>query len=183
MSVTTPGRAAPAKKSRRGRETGLDMVRSMLLILLVVFPIWFLAQPPGSDAKKIRVVDTAADITAFAQAAPGLPVPGPLPAGWRATSSTLAPGALRIGWVTAGGQYAEYDASTGPAGQFLPGATGSGTQVGTFRIGSVVWQQYRDGDGHTSLVQQRSGGTVVVGGLRETSTLEELRVLASAVGS
>ena len=181
MSVATPGRAAPAK-SRRGRETALDMFRSIGLIMLIVIPIWFLAQPPGSDAKKIRVVDPTADIRAYTQAAPGVPVPGALPTGWRATSSTLEPGALRIGWVTPAGQYAEYDSSTAPAGQFLPEATGQGRQVGTFRIAGVDWQQYSDGDGHTSLVQQRAGGTVVVGGLRETSTLEELRALAASVG-
>lgn len=181
MSVATPARGSAPRKKSRGRETAGDMVRSIGLIMVIVVPIWFLAQPPGSDAKTIRVVDPTSDIRAFSQAAPGVPVPGTLPTGWRATSSTLDPGALRIGWVTPTGQYTEYDASTQPAAAFLPGITGSGSEVGTFRIGGVVWQQFSDGDGHTSLVREQPTGTVVVGGVRETTTLDELHALAAAV--
>ena len=177
----TPGRTAPAKKKSRGRETAGDMIRSIGLIMIVVVPIWFLARPPSGDAEKIRVVDPTSDITAFAQAVPGAPVPGPLPPDWRATSSTLDPGALRVGWVTPSGQYAEYAASTGSAAAFLPGITGSDRAVGSFRIGTVTWQQYTDGDGHTSLVREQAGATVVVGGVRETTTLEELSSLAGDV--
>lgn len=188
MSVATPGSAtpgraapAPAKKKSRGRETAGDMIRSMGIIMLIVIPIWFFAQPPSSDAKRIRVIDPSADISSFVQAAPGAPVPGGLPADWRATSSTLDPGSLRIGWVTPMGEYAEYAASTTPAAAFLPTITGSGQQVGSFRVGAVTWQQYDDGDGHTSLVREQSGTTVVVGGERETTTLDELSALAGAV--
>ena len=188
MSVATPGSAtpgraapAPARKKSRGRETAGDMIRSMGIIMIIVIPIWFLAQPPSSDSKALRVVDPGPDITAFSQAAPGAPVPVGLPSTWRATSSTLDPGALRIGWVTPSGEYAEYDASTSPAAAFLPDATGSASQVGTFTVGPVTWQQYSDRDGHTSLVLERSGATVVVGGVRETTTLDELGQLAAAV--
>ncbi len=165
-------------KKKRGRESALDMVRSLGLILLIIIPVWFLAQPPASDVKPIRVVDPTADIRSFAQAAPGVPVPGMLPAGWRATSSTLEPGSLRIGWVTPTEQYAEYAAGTGPDTVAL---TGRGNEVGTFVVAGVTWRQFADGDGHTSLLRTAGGGTVVVGGVRETATLDELRVLAAAV--
>lgn len=158
------------------------MIRSLGLVMLIVVPVWFLAQPPKSDEQSLRVVDPSFDVRSFTSAAPGVPVPGALPAGWRATNSTLEPGALRIGWVTPTGQYAEYDASTRPAAEFLPGTTGNGSRVGTFEVGRVSWQQFSDADGHTSLVREVGGGSVVVGGLRETTTLEELRVLAAAVG-
>lgn len=178
MSVATP---AARTRTKRGRETPTDMLRSLGLILLVVVPVWFLAQPGTGDAKQIRVVPIASDVAAFHAAAPGVPVPGALPAGWRATSSTPAPGALRIGWVTAQGQYAEYDATTAPAAPFLSDATGKGDEVGTLDVSGVVWRQFRDADDHTSLVREAGGGTVVVGGLRETATLSELRDLAAAV--
>jgi hypothetical protein len=180
MSVATPGRAAPAK-SRRGRETAFDMIRSLALIMLLVVPIWWLARPPSSDSQAIRPIDPTADITSFRSAVPGVPVPGGLPEQWRATSSTLEPGALRIGWVTPSGEYAEYDASTAPPAQFLPEATGDGREVGTVQVGDVAWRQLSDADGHDSLVLERAGATVVVGGFRETTTLDELRVLAAAV--
>jgi hypothetical protein len=111
-------------------------------------------------------------------------VPGPLPPGWRATSSTLEPGALRIGWVTPSGEYAEYLSGTAPAAQVLPDSTGSATQTGTVQVGTgqaVEWREFSDRDGHTSLVREQAGATVVVGGLRETATAEELRELAAAV--
>ncbi len=179
MSVATAAPPTRAKK-KRGRESAGDMVRSLGLILLIVVPVWFFAQPPSSDQKTLRTVDPAADIASFAQAAPGVPVPGPLPAGWRATSSTLQPGSLRVGWVTPSGEYAEYDGVAGPAPD-LAAETGSGAQVGTFDVDGVTYRQLRDGDGHTSLVRVAPGGAVVVGGVRQTSTLEELRVLAAAV--
>lgn len=181
MPVSAPAVPAPPKK-KRGRETAADMVRSIGLILLIVVPVWFLAQPPDSDVKSVRVVDTAADVASFRQAAPQVPVPGALPADWRATSSTLEPGSLRIGWVTPTDEFAEYSASTGPADAFLADATGRGSEVGTFVVDGTTWRQFSDADGHTSLVQSVGGGTVVVGGVRETTTLEELRVLAAAVG-
>ncbi len=186
MSVATSAPTAP-KKRKRGRESATDMVRSLGLVLLIVVPVWFLAQPPKSDEQSLRVVDPSSDVRSFSSAAPGVPVPGALPAGWRATSSTAEPGALRIGWVTPTNEYAEYDASTRPAAEFVPGSTGNGSRVGTFDVGGVAWQQFRDADGHTSLVREVGSdgvtvGSVVVGGLRETTTLEELRVLAAAVG-
>ena len=179
MAAASP--TSPAKpRARRGRESAGDMVRSLGLVMLIVVPLWFLAQPPAGDEQEVRVVDPAADVASFRRAAPGVPVPGPLPAGWRATSSTLEPGALRIGWVTPAGEYAEYSATTGPATD-LPGRTGAATEAGSTTVAGIAYRQYDDGQDHTSLVREAGGGTVVVGGVRETTTLEELRVLAAAV--
>ena len=171
---------APPKR-KRGRETAGDMLRSMGLILLIVIPVWYLAQPPDSDEQAIRVVDPTADIRSYQQAAPGVPAPTGLAADWRSTSSTLEPGRLRIGYVTPDDEYAEYASSTGPADTFLPDISGQAQQVGTFDVGGVTWRQLRDRDDHTSLVREVAGATVVVGGVRETTTLEELRTLAASV--
>ncbi len=181
--MTTPQRppAPVAKKKKRGSETAGDMIRSMGLVMLIVVPLWFLAQPPKSDEQAIRVVDPTADVRAFRAAAPGLPLPAATPQGWRPTSSTLDPGSLRIGYVLPANGYAEYAASTAPAAGFLPGITGDAEQVATFDVEGVPWQQYRDAGGHDSLVRTVGGGTVVVGGVREIATLDQLRTLALAV--
>lgn len=183
MSVensTEPRPVAPSRK-KRGRETAGDMIRSLLVVFALVVPLWFLAQPPKSDSQTLRVVDPTADVSAFRAAAPGVPTPT-TPAGWKPTSSTPdLPASLRIGYVVPGEQYAEYAASTGAAGAFLPGITGNGSRVGSFTVGGTDWQLWRDGDGHTSLVQTLPAGTVVVGGVRETASLDQLRTLALTV--
>ena len=154
------------------------MIRSLGLIMILVVTLWWLAQPPDSDEARIRVVDPARDIAVLQQAAPGVPAPRGLPPQWRATSSTLEPSGLRIGYVTPIEQYAEYAVSDRP--EFLGDITGQGREVGTQQIGDVTWRQYADAADHTTLVRQVAGRTVVVGGLRETTTLEELLVLAEA---
>ena len=180
MQETTTPAGPPARK--RGRETVRDMVLSLAVCIAVIVPIWYLGQPPPGDSKAIRVVDTAADVAAFRAAAPGVPVPGPLPEGWRPTSSTLADGQLRIGYVTPDDGYAEYAArGDGGAGAFLQDQTGRGTAGSTLTVGGRRFTLYDDRKGHTSLVEQGSAGTVVVGGLREKAGDDELSELAAAL--
>ena len=184
--AATPTGTAPARK--RGRETVRDMLLSLAVCVAVIVPVWFLGQPAPSDSKALRVVDTAADLSAFRAAAPGVPAPGPLPKGWRPTSSTLAGGQLRIGYVTPDDGYVEYAGQGGSQAQrggsveaFLREQTGRGTAGTTLAVGDRRFTLYSDGDGHTSLVDARPAGTVVVGGLRETAEDDELAELAGAL--
>jgi hypothetical protein len=168
----------------RGRETAADMVRSLGLVLLVVVPIWFFAQPPDRDEAELRVVDPAADISAFTADVPAAPVPGTLPAQWRPTSSAYEgqPTGLRIGYVTPGEQYAEYAASTGPREDFVDDITGDrAEQLDPVVVRGQTWEQYRDQDGSLSLVRSYGDATVVVGTLRATASLDELRVLLGSL--
>ena len=154
------------------------MVRSLGLVMLIVVPIWFFAQPPESDSQALRVVDPGPDVAQLLESAPGVPVPRALPEGWRSTSSTLDPQGLRIGYVTPSGEYAEYAASSRP--EFVNEITGGGTQVAERPLGGQTWRQYVDGDDHTTLVREAAGRAVAVGGVRETTTLAELEQLATA---
>jgi len=171
--------APPPATRRRGRETATDMLRSLGVVLLLVLALWFLAQPPKGDEQDLRVVDPTSDIAQLQSAAPGVPAPHRLPAQWRATSSTLDPEGLRIGYVTPRGAYAEYATSSAP--DFLATITGNGGDAGAVDVGGVSWRQVEDGAQHTTLVREVAGRTVVVGGVRETTTLDELRALAGAV--
>lgn len=169
-------------KGKRGRESVGDMVRSLGLILLIVGAVFFFAQPPRSDAKKIRVVDPTSDVQAFSAAAPGGAVPHVLPAGWRSTVSSYDSdsGILRIGWVTPKGEYAEYAATGRPAASFVADLTGSAARSGTVDIAGASWTQYRAAEA-TSLVRSYGSSVVVLGTLRDTASLDELRVLAAAL--
>ncbi len=171
-------------KSKRGRETSGDMVRSLGLVLLAVLAIWYLARPPSSDVKAIRVIDPTADISAFSADVPGAAVPGTLPARWRATSSKVgrSPDSLRIGYVTPSGEYAEYDASTAAREAYVRDAVGDeATALDPVQVAGGTWEQYREDDGSLSLVRSYGAVTVVIGSLRATASLDELRTLAESL--
>ena len=158
------------------------MVRSLSLVLGMVVVVFFFAQPPGSDAKRLRLVDPSGDLKAFAQANPGVAVPGRLPAGWRPTVTDYRVGdeRIRVGWVTPGGQYAEYAASTGPAAAFVRDITDAAGPAGPVDIGGGSWTSYRK-DKALSLVRTYGRATVVLGTLRDSASLAELRVLAGSL--
>ena len=176
--------AAPAKKRKRGRETAFDMVRSLGLVILVIVPIWFFAQPPSSDSAELRVIDPAGNLDAFAADVPAAPVPGTLPAQWRPTVTTYTGGTseLRVGYVTPREQYAEYAASEAPRDDVLAAFVGEDAdQLDPVSIGGVAWEQYRETDGAQSLVRSYGDATVVIGTRRSTATLEELRLLVGSL--
>jgi hypothetical protein len=160
------------------------MVRSLGLVMAIVGVVFFLAQPPHSDAKKIRVVDPASDVQAFAAAAPAGAVPRTMPAGWRSTVSTFDPdtGVLRIGWVTPQGHYAEYAAASRPDPRFVPDLTDHVPPAGAIDVGETRWQSYRQAGGY-SLVRSYGPTAVVLGTLRDTASLDELRLLAARLGA
>jgi hypothetical protein len=157
------------------------MLRSLGLVLILVVVMWFLAQPPDSDEKTLRVVDPTPDVTAFTAEVPGVPVPTGLPEQWRPTSSTLTAGQLRIGYVTPDDEYAEYAASTAPAEQALPDLTGTERASGeAVQVEGRPWQVHRD-DEALSLVRTYGRTVVVVGSLRSTASQAELETLAASL--
>lgn len=167
---------------QRGRESIGDMVRSLGIVLAIVLVVFLLGRPPGSDESALRVVDASGDVQAFAQEVRGVSVPGRLPAGWRSTVSSyrFGSGQLRVGWVTPRNQYAEYAASTGPPGPFLRDITGNAPRTGTVTVGGTRWTEYRSGRA-ISLVRRDGPATVVLGTVRDTASLDELRVLAGSL--
>jgi hypothetical protein len=171
---------APPQKRKRGRETALDMVRSLGLVILIIVPVWYLAQPPGAEQSGVREVDPSPDIAAFTADAPEAPVPGDLPDRWRPNNTMYEGGAssLRIGYVTPQDQYAEYYAAQAGGEAFVRTAVGAGAeQLDPVTVDGVRWERYRDEDGSLSLVRSYGDTTVVVGTVRATASLEELEVL------
>ena len=186
MTTSTPAAAPPAppRKRKRGFEGALDMVRSLGLILVVVIPVWFFAQPPDSDEQAVRIVDQSADVQAWTSAREDAPVPQGLPDTWRPTvTEYLAePEGLRLGWNTAEGQYAGFAATAGPAQEWLDETTGASSSEGTVDVDGEPWERYQeDGGGSVSLSRTFGDVTVVVGTRLATTSDAELLVLARSV--
>ena len=168
----------------RGRETAGDMIRSLALVLGIVAVVFLLTQAPKSDKKSLRVVDPSSDMQAFSTNAPGGAVPREMPADWKTTVSAYErdSGLLRIGWVTPKGEYAEYAAQPSATPRFLADITGRAERTGTVDIDGVTWTEYRKDDA-ISLVRMYGTTAVVVGTLRDTASLDELRVLAGRLAT
>ena len=178
VTAPTAPPAAPARKKQRGRESVGDMVRSLGLVMLIVVPVWFLAQPPDTDEQAIRVVDPSADIAMLRTAAPGVPVPGALPPGWQPDQLHARPAGPAHRARHAAGEYAEYAASARP--EFLTEITGGGEEVGTLPVAGQTWRQFDDGDEHTTLVRVAAAATVVVGGRARDDDARRAEALAAA---
>lgn len=176
--VTVQSNPPPAavRKNKRGRETALDMLRSLGVVFLVVLPMWFFGQSSPGDSKAIRPVDPSSALSAFASGAHA-PVPT-TPSGWVANVATFDAGALRVGYVL-GDHYLEFAGGSGPG--FLETAAGKGSVLGTVDVGGVTWQRWESTDGHGSLVRTVGAVTLVVGGLRENVSAAELERLAATV--
>jgi len=163
-------------KKKRGRETALDMVRSLAVVFLLVVPLWFFGQSSPGDSKRIRPVDPTEALAAFA-ADTRAPVPA-TPSGWVPNVARYDAGVVRIGYVL-GEHYAEFTGGSGPL--FLETAAGKGSVIGTVDVGGVPWQHFAVTGGPESLLLVRGGTTLVVGGSRENASLRELQTLAATV--
>ena len=182
--MSTAIEAPPQPKKKRGRETAIDMVRSLGLCMLVVVPIWYLAQPPDSAEQRVRTVDQAPEVQAWEAGVERAPVPESLPQDWQPTvaQGVPQPTGLRLGWNTPSGGYAEFSATTGPAGPFVEVTTGAKEPSGTVDVDGTAWQRYEEpDDGSVSLVRTTGDVTVVVGTSRSSATDDELQTLAESV--
>ena len=178
-----PAQPAPPAKRKRGLESLADMVRSLGVVMIIVFGLFFFALPPSSDRKAERDVNPAADVRSFTQVVPAAVVPGGLPSGWRSTVAAYdsEPNRLRIGYLTAANHYIEYAAVEGPSVTFVADLTDKAGPLRTVDIGGQPWSLVQDSTNRQSLVRQIGPVTVVVGTLRNNSTLDELRTLVTAL--
>jgi hypothetical protein len=176
VTAVETSRPAPAAKKSRGRETALDMLRSLGVVFLLVVPLWFFGQASPGDSKRIRPVDPSAALAAFVADTKG-PVPA-TPARWTPNVQAYDSGVVRVGYVV-GDHYLEFSGAVGT--EFLADATGKAKQVGTVDVGGTAWQDWKSADGHESLVRAAGPVTVMVGGVREDASLDELKELAATV--
>ena len=160
------------------------MLRSMGLCLLLVVPIWYLAQPPREAEQRVRVVDQQPEVDAWQAGVEGAPVPRGVPGGWQPTVATgvRSPLGIRLGWVTAPDRYVEFAAASGATGSYVQDLTGAREADGTVDVGGTRWERYVEQDGGSvSLVRRDEDVVVVVGTARSTATEDELLALARSV--
>lgn len=185
---TEPG-TMPTPTGRRTaqlRKTAFDMLRSMAVVLALVFVIVLLAWRPLPE--EVRVIDPVPVIDAAAmQADFTVQVPEGLDEQWRPTSARWEPTqesgdlpVLHIGYVTPSDQYAQLSQSREASEQYLGEQTSGGAPVGTREVDGIVWQEWQAPD-RLSLVQIEDGVTTIVSGTGTVAELESMaRVLAPA---
>jgi hypothetical protein len=160
---------------KRGRETALDMVRTLAIVFAVVLPLWFFGQASPGDSKRIRPVDPTEAYAAFAADTHG-PVPASTPLRWTCNvQEYTSGGVLRVGYVL-DHRYLEVSGARGTA--FLADETGNAGKVGTVDVNGVRWESWKNAAGAQSLVLRLGNVTVLVGGVRETASPSDLETFA-----
>ena len=171
------------RKSPRLRQTVWDMVRSMAVVLAVVFLIVLLAWRPQPDA--VKVIDPVPVLTgAAAQADFPVLAPTGLAEGWRPTSARWQPTedsesapVMHVGYVTPTDAYAQVSQSTARSAAYLDEQTAGGQAVGQRDIDGTTWEQWETAD-RKSLVLGSGPAMVIVSG---TGSWEELASLAASL--
>ncbi len=152
------------------------MLRTLGVVFALVIPLWFFARASPGDSKAIRPVSEAAALRAFADDTRA-PVPT-APAGWVVNVASYDARIVRVGFVRKD-SYAEFTGGSGAG--FLETYAGKGSVDGTVDVNGTPWQKFTTVDGHTSLLRDVSGVTVLIGGIRETASDAELEELAATV--
>jgi hypothetical protein len=174
--VTTTG---DGKARRRGFETTGDMVRSLLVVLVLVFVVVALNVRPHPDSE-VRRFDYSGVLSQARDRAPyDVLAPIALPDTWVPTSArTTHDGAAvtwHVGFVTPDDDYAALEQSDGNPAAFVRQLSDGGDRAGSVVIGTATWRRVEGGDPEPrALVLERDAVTTVVAGNAGWAELREL---------
>ena len=174
--MTTTG---DGKAKRRGFETTGDMVRSLLVVLVLVFVVVALNVQRHPDSEVRRFDYSGVFSQARGQASYDVLAPIGLPDAWVPTSArTTSAGAAvtwHVGFVTPDDDYAALEQSDGNPASFVRQFADGGDHAGNVVIGSATWRRVEGGDPEPrALVLERDRVTMVVAGNAGWAELEEL---------
>ena len=174
MTTTGDGRA-----KRRGFETTGDMVRSLLVVLVLVFVVVALNVQRHPDSEVRRFDYSGVFSQARGQASYDVLAPIGLPDAWVPTSArTTRAGAAvtwHVGFVTPADDYAALEQSDGNPAVFVRQFVDGGDRAGSVVIGTVTWRRVEGGDPEPrALVLERDAVTTVVAGNAGWAELREL---------
>lgn len=167
--VTTPDVQPTGRPNARLRQTAVDMVRSMAVVLVVVFAIVLLAWRPEPEA--VKVVETAPTVALAARDAQfPIVAPSGLAEGWRPTSVRWEPteeseseSILHIGYVTPADQYAQVSVAPVVAESYLDEQTADGAPTGTQAVGDATWERWESPKRRSLVLVDGSVATIVSG--------------------
>jgi hypothetical protein len=160
----------------------LDMVRSMGLMLIVIFALLFatsarkLIEPTGSDVQP--AVSDGQQLLEWRNLTGSPAVLPAVPSGWqinaalmRGTSKSAAE--LHVGWVSPQQGYVGVDQGLLPAKKVVAFAVGSGAAPsGSAPIDGATWSTWHDSRGETFYVRTEGAKTVVVDGSLPATQLQ-----------
>ncbi len=182
----SPEASAPPARSR-GRQTALDMVRSLAVIGAMVAVIYVLV--PRPDDVEPPPVDLAGAVE-VARFAGDVPVVVPdLGADWEVTSARrdrpgdAEPATWHLGYLTPSGGYAGLEVAEDVTATWLTRVTSDGTDAGVQDVDGTPWTAYESADPRrTSLVLEDGSRTTVVTGSAVLDELVELARASAAAG-
>ena len=174
MTTTGDGRA-----KRRGFETTGDMVRSLLVVLVLVFVVVALNVQRHPDSEVRRFDYSGVFSQARGQASYDALAPIGLPDAWVPTSArTTRAGAAvtwHVGFVTPADDYAALEQSDGNPAAFVRQFADGGDRAGSVVLGTATWRRVEGGDPEPrALVIERDAVTTVVAGNAGWAELREL---------
>jgi hypothetical protein len=188
VPATEPvGAPSPPPASSRGRQTVMDMVRSLGLVLLILGVTLIFVPDLFHPSKAARYpAATYSDVTSGFHEVTGEKalVPVLLPSGWKANAASLTgPAAsehLHIGWATPGSKYAALEESVAPPAQFIRAVLGpAGTVVeGVSVINQARWDVRTSSRGEYSLSRTDGNRVVVITG---SAGRQHQRILAASL--
>lgn len=165
----------------KGKQTVLDMVRSLAVIGLLVGGI-YLVIPHDENADPTRVVDYRVEALGARRAA-AYPVatPAGLAPEWRATSVAYDHkngNAWHLGFLDPQKQYVAIEQSADTSAKYVRKVTQQATDTGqTQQVGDRTWERW-DGEKYDALVRREQGYVTVVTG---TGSFEQLGAMAAVL--
>lgn len=180
-----PVSSEPVVRSRRGRSTALDMVRSLglmfvvILVLLLITPARTLIFP-GGDGNSAAAVSDGEQLSEWQHLTGRAALLPPVPAGWRINAATMSGTSpdrahLHIGWVTPAQQYVGVDEGFGRPRKVLAAAIGPGSRAAPVTvIAGRHWTTRIDVHGDAAYLLSTGRFSVVVTGTLTPAGLQRL---------
>lgn len=174
---------APPARRGRGKQTVGDMVRSLVVVLVLVFVVVALNAQDDSGGGPQRLDYSGALAQARDTASYDVLAPIGLPDSWVPTSARAGRdgGAVtwHLGFVTPAGDYAGLEQSDGDPDKAVADAAEGGDAAGTVMISGLRWRKVDGGhpEKHALVLDGEVVTTVVAGG----ASWDELETLARSL--
>lgn len=161
--------------------TGLLWSLIPIIAVVVALVLWQKGSPSPASS-----LDPGPDIAYAQRISPvPLPAPGPVPAGWRATSAHVdapagekrSPVTLTVGYLTGQNRFAQVVVGDRAADTLVPATEPGLTADGTAQVGPARWQAYRTQRGERLIATTIGKAGVYVTG--DASATDLARLAAS----